>query len=150
MSSVELEKNLAPDESDLAPLHAHFHQFVQSKIPNLPAESEDKHFLFSLKLDDRLIGGICGSVYWDGLEIDTLWVDDRHRGRGHGRRLVIEAEAYARELGAVIAFLKTVEAIGFYQGLGYEIFGILEDRPIGTQLFHMKKRLDRQSDAEEQ
>ena len=150
MSSVKLEKNLGPAESDLAPLRARFHEFVQSTIPDLPDESEDKHFLFSLTIDDQYIGGICGSVYWNGLEIDTLWVDDRHRGQGHGRRLVTAAEDYARGHGAVIAFLKTVEATDFYQRLGYEIFGILEDRPIGTQLFHMKKRLDRGKDTGEE
>ena len=141
MSSVILDKNMRPDNNDLAPLRQRFHEFVQSGIPGLPDESEDKHFLFSLTLDGELIGGICGSVYWDGLEIDTLWIDDLHRGRGYGRDLVVEAETYAREQGAVIAFLKTVEAVDFYQKLGYEIFGILEDRPIGTQLYHLKKRL---------
>ena len=142
MSTVELEKNLSPDENDLQPLRAGFHEFVLSQIPDLPGEDEDKHFLFSLTIDGEFIGGICGSVYWDGLEIDTLWIDDRYRGQGHGRTLMDEAEEYGRSLGAVIAFLKTVEASEFYQGLGYEIFGILEDRPIGTHLYHMKKRLD--------
>ena len=142
MSSVKLEKNLAPDDADLAPLRQRFHAFVQSGIPGLPDESEDRHFLFSLTRQDEFIGGICGSVYWDGLEIDTLWIDERYRGKGYGRDLVVEAEAYARELGAVVAFLKTVEAVDFYEKLGYEIFGILEDRPIGTRLYHLKKRLD--------
>ncbi len=45
------------------------------------------------------------------------------------------------ENGAVISFLKTVEAKDFYQKLGYEVYGVLEDRPIGTSLYHMKKRL---------
>ena len=142
MNNVELDKNLAPQADDLQPLRTRFHEFVQSSIPGLPDEDEDEHFLFTLTDDGELIGGICGSVYWDGLEIDTLWIDDRYRDHGHGRRLVAEAEEYGRSLGAVIAFLKTVEASEFYQGLGYEIFGILEDRPIGTHLYHMKKRLD--------
>ena len=29
----------------------------------------------------------------------------------------------------------------FYEKLGYSIYGVLEDRPIGTLLYHMKKRL---------
>lgn len=142
MSSLTLEKNLAPNDQDLAPMRQRFHEFVQSINPGLPDESADRQFLFSLTRDGEFIGGICGSVYWDGLEIDTLWIDERHRGKGYGRDLVVEAEAYARELGAVIAFLKTVEATDFYEKLGYEIYGILEDRPIGTRLYHMKKRLD--------
>ncbi len=46
------------------------------------------------------------------------------------------------EQGAVISFLKTVEATGFYEKYDYQVFGILEDRPIGTLLYHMKKQLD--------
>ena len=142
MSSIDIIRNFDPGRDDLAPLRERFHQFVQAGMPGLPGEDEDRHFLFSLEDEGRFIGGICGSVYWDGLEIDTLWVDDRYRGQGHGRRLVIEAETFARGEGAVIAFLKTVEARDFYARLGYETFGVLEDRPIGTLLYHMKKRLD--------
>ena len=146
MSKIEISHNFDPSGDDLAPLRQRFHEFVQAGMPGLPDEDEDRHFLFSMERDGEFIGAICGSVYWDGLEIDTLWVDDNYRGQGLGRRLVEEAENYAREQGAVIAFLKTVEAGEFYQRLGYETFGVLEDRPIGTLLYHMKKRLDRRDE----
>lgn len=142
MNSIEIRRNFDPTSDDLAPLRRRFRAFVQAGMPGLPGEDQDRHFLFSLYRDEMLIGSICGSVYWDGLEIDTLWVDDRFRRQGHGRRLVDEAEDYARSLGAVIGFLKTVEAHDFYASLGYAVFGVLEDRPIGTRLYHMKKRLD--------
>jgi len=90
----------------------------------------------------RLIGGICGSVYWNGLEIDTLWIDADYRGSGIGTRLLTEAEKFARDKGAVIAFFKTVEARGFYEKQGYQVYRVLEDRPIGSLLYHMKKRLN--------
>jgi GNAT superfamily N-acetyltransferase len=108
----------------------------------LPDESEDRRFLFSAHEELEFVGGISGSVYWDGLEIDTLWVAENYRGRGLGIRLLTEAEKYAREFGAVISFLKTVDAKEFYQKYGYQVYGQLEDRPIGTVLYHMKKRLD--------
>ena len=142
MSSIELKRKLQPDAEDLAPLRRRFHEFVQAGMPGLSAENEDRDFLFCLHQGDEFIGAICGSVYWDGLEIDTLWVDDRCRGQGHGRRLVDAAEDFARAEGAVIAFLKTVAARDFYSRLGYETYGVLEDRPIDTLLYHMKKRLD--------
>ncbi|WP_245584208.1 GNAT family N-acetyltransferase [Saccharospirillum impatiens] len=82
------------------------------------------------------------NAYWDGLEIDTLWVDQNHRGTGLGSNLLRKAERYGMEQGAVISFLKTVEATGFYEKYDYQVFGILEDRPIGTLLYHMKKQLD--------
>jgi histone acetyltransferase (RNA polymerase elongator complex component) len=57
--------------------------------------------------------------------------------------LLTEIENIARSKGAVVGFLKTVAAREFYQRNGYEVYGVLEDRPIGSKLFHMKKRLDR-------
>ena len=80
-------------------------------------------------------------MYWNGLEIDILWVDAEYRGLGIGAHLLVEAEKFARDNGAVIAFFKTVEARGFYEKQGYQVYGILEDRPIGSMLYHMKKRL---------
>jgi hypothetical protein len=54
----------------------------------------------------------------------------------------MEAEKYAKGNGAVVSFLKTVDAKEFYEKNGYQVYGLLEDRPIGTVLYHMKKRLD--------
>lgn len=72
-----------------------------------------------------------------------LWVSETVRRRGVGSRLMRQIEDEGRRRGAVVAFLKTVTAREFYEACGYEVFGVLEDRPIGTRLFHMKKRLDR-------
>lgn len=141
--SVRLQHILSPDEEQLLPLRRKFHQYARSRIPDLADESADKPFLFNALEGNRVVGAINGNVYWNGLEIDILWVDDAYRGRGYGRALLQAAEDFAREHAAVVAFLKTVEAAGFYQKQGYEVFGTLEDRPPGTVLYHLKKRLDR-------
>jgi GNAT superfamily N-acetyltransferase len=137
-----IEKFFDPDNDDLAELNRRFHEFTLSQLPGLPGESEDKKFLFSIRENEQLVAGISGSVYWNGLDIDTLWVEENHRGNEIGHQLLTEAENFARQHHAVIAFLKTVDAVSFYQKEGYEVYGVLEDRPVGTQLFHMKKRLD--------
>ena len=36
----------------------------------------------------RLLGGLLGSLVWDWLQIDVLWVDAAERGRGYGRALL--------------------------------------------------------------
>lgn len=138
---MEIEKLLKPSKNDLSRLDREFWKFVSGKFPNLPAESDDRTFLFSAMDGSKFVGGISGNVYWNGLEIDTLWVDDDYRGQGLGMRLLKEAENYAIDNGAVIAFLKTVDANLFYEKAGYQVYGVLEDRPIGTVLYHMKKRL---------
>ena len=141
--SVKITKHLFPTQQELEILNAKFHEFVVSKFPGLPDESEDRGFLFSAYDQERFVGGISGNVYWDGLEIDTLWVDRDMRRKGLGRQLLAMAENFARENGAVIAFLKTVDAQYFYEKNGYLVYGRLEDRPIGSVLLHMKKRLDK-------
>ncbi|MEQ9329417.1 MAG: GNAT family N-acetyltransferase [Rhodospirillales bacterium] len=65
---------------------------------------------------------------------------DRRRD-GVGTRLLNHIEAFALEQNAVIARLRTVEARDFYEKHGYTVYGVLEDRPIGTELPHKKKRL---------
>lgn len=55
--------------------------------------------------------------------------------------LLEKAEAIGASNGAVVAFLKTVDAKQFYERHGYEVYGVLENRPIGTHLYHLKKRL---------
>ena len=139
---MEIKKVLSPSESELAKLNSKFWDFVSSKTPDLPAESRDKKFLFSAMEEAEFIGGICGNVYWNGLEIDTIWVEECHQGKGVGVSLLMEAEKYAIGNGAVVSFLKTVDAKEFYEKSGYQVYGILEDRPIGTFLYHMKTRLD--------
>ena len=140
--TMEIKQQFSPTEQDLAELNRHFSEYVSAQIPGLPDESEDRLFLFSVYEGARLIGGISGNVYWNGLEIDTLWVDESYRGQGIGQQLLTAAETYARENDAVVAFLKTVDAKVFYEKLGYRVYGVLEDRPVDTVLYHLKKRLD--------
>ena len=132
----------APTEKESFELSQKFQEFIDSRV-SLPDESEDKKFIINVRnSENELIAGILANAYWDGLEIDTLWVGQHHRGTGLGAELLKKAERYGKEQGAVISFLKTVEAKGFYEKHGYQVFGVLEDRPIGTLLYHLKKRLD--------
>lgn len=131
-----------PSDKQTEELKEHFSAYANSQIPGLADESQDKVFMLAARDEaGRLTGGILANCYWDGLEIDTLWVEDAARGRVLGAKLVEAAEGYGIAKGAVISFLKTVEARRFYEKLGYEVYGVLEDRPIGTSLYHMKKRL---------
>lgn len=134
--------SLNSTESDVAEIKSKFNEYLNSQFPELPDESQDLILSISVKNNsNRLIAGLIGKIYWNGLEIDTLWVDDNYQRKGIGRQLMNEAENLAMKYGVVVAFLKTVGAKSFYQKLGYEVYGILEDRPIGSLLFHMKKKI---------
>ena len=138
-----IELTLDPAPEDVAGVHAGMRAYELSVLPGLPDESVDVVVhAFARDDDGRLLGGVRANCFWDGLEIDVLWVDEASRGQGVGGALLRAVEREGRRRGAVVAYLKTVMAKDFYERLGYEVFGVLEDRPIGTLLFHLKKRLD--------
>lgn len=90
----------------------------------------------------RLVGGLNGGTAWGWLYVSHLWVDDLARHHGLGSALMAEAERLARERGMRGAHLTTAsfQARGFYEKLGYELFGQLGDMPPGGALFYLCKR----------
>jgi GNAT superfamily N-acetyltransferase len=142
MADFTIDLTSAPDAADLAAVKAGMWGYIRSRLPDLPDESEDvPAAVFAQDGAGAIIGGVQGKVYWNGLEVELLWVDEAWRRRGVAGELMEKLEAFARQHGAVIAYLRTVDARPFYERIGYEVYGVLEDRPIGTVLYHMKKRL---------
>ncbi|MGD8586486.1 MAG: GNAT family N-acetyltransferase [Chloroflexota bacterium] len=81
--------------------------------------------------DDQVLAGLIGATFWDWFYLDLLWVREDLRGQGLGRQLVEEAEAEARRRGAKGAYLDTFsfQAPGFYEKMGYQVFGELPEFP---------------------
>lgn len=78
-------------------------------------------------------GGVClGGVNAFRLDtllmVDRLWVDESQRGKGLGRRLLAAVEEKGRLGGAERVELNTFgfQAPGFYEKMGYRLFGSLE------------------------
>ena len=143
MADFQLELTTAPSAAEIATVRAGMRRYELSRLPGLPDESADiPAAVFARLGDGTVIGGAQGNVYWNGLEVELLWVDETHRRRGIAQGLMARLEDFARGHGAVVAYLRTVDARPFYERIGYEVYGTLEDRPIGTVLYHMKKRLD--------
>jgi len=80
-----------------------------------------------------IAGGLVGETGWQWLHIYWLWVEDVARGRGFGRQLLAMAEREATRRQCVASWLDTFEfqARGFYEGIGYEVFGEIPDYPAG-------------------
>ena len=89
----------------------------------------------------RIIGGVQGMLWGRFTHIDVLWVDENHRGEGHGSRLMSAIETYGAAHGYPLIYLETAsfQALPFYEGLGYEIFGELPEISAGHTLFFLKK-----------
>jgi ribosomal protein S18 acetylase RimI-like enzyme len=139
---MNIEITQAPRVEDAKALEQAMRNFEVSVFPGLPDESEDIRFYgFAKQESGQIIGGIKACIFWNGIEIELLWVDSEYRRRGIASRLITEAEKMAIQHGAVVSYLKTVMAREFYERMGYSVYGVLEDRPIGSVLYHMKKKL---------
>ncbi len=89
-------------------------------------------------------GGITAVIYcWKILYINVLWVDEQYRKHGYGAKLLAKIEHEACKQGCKLAHLDTFDfqAKDFYLRHGYEIFGQLDDCPLGHAKFFMKKVL---------
>jgi ribosomal protein S18 acetylase RimI-like enzyme len=77
------------------------------------------------------------------LHVDLLFVPENMRRAGIGRRLLTDAEAESLRRGCHAVWLDTFsfQARGFYERLGYTVYGTLEDYPAGHSRFFLTKRL---------
>ncbi len=90
-----------------------------------------------------VIGGLWGWTSYGWLFTELLIVPESLRGRGLGKAIMLQAEAEAVTRGCHGAWLDTFEfqARGFYERLGYECFGELDNYPAGFSRYFMKKAL---------
>ena len=87
------------------------------------------------------VGGLWGKTVYGWMFVELLVVPDALRGRDLGTKLMIEAEGLAISRGCVGAWLTTFtyQARSFYERLGYEIFGELEQSPADSTRLFMRK-----------
>lgn len=93
----------------------------------------------------KIVGGVQGSLWGRSMHIDALWVNDAQRGRGLGAKLMKAIEEYSASHDHPLVYLETAsfQALPFYQGLGYQVFGELREISPGVKLFFLMKELSR-------
>lgn len=92
--------------------------------------------------DGSAQGGLWGNTHHGWLYVQMLVVPEAARGTGLGRQVMALAEAEARARGCRHAWLDTqFGALGFYQRLGYRVFGELPDFPPGFTRSFLTKAL---------
>jgi GNAT superfamily N-acetyltransferase len=89
----------------------------------------------------EIVGGLWGETYFSYLYIDMFFVPQSMRGTGLGRRLITQAEEEAVRRGCCGVWLDTFswQARGFYEKLGYSVFGTIDDYPPGHQRYFLRK-----------
>jgi GNAT superfamily N-acetyltransferase len=141
VNSYKITLDLNPTDADLRTVKHHLIDFN-----NQHAEPEHYQQLVLLVRDTsrEIVGGLLGFTHWRWLFVQNLWVAASLRSLGYGRKLMQNAEHEAHLRGCRHAYLDTFDfqALGFYQKLGYELFGHLDDYPPGhTKYFLQKRRL---------
>lgn len=91
----------------------------------------------------EILGGLLGWTSWEWLRIELLYVAPERRGAGWGTRLVraAEAEALKRRCRSAWVDSYSFQSPGFYEKLGYTVFGTLDDYPTGHRRYFLQRKL---------
>jgi len=103
----------------------------------------EKYCIFLKDKSGKAHAGIIVTFLWNGMHIDSLWVDESLRGNDYGTKLMKMVEEAAIKKKCTIAYTDTFtwQAPEFYEKLGYKIYGRLEEFPEGNSLSYYYKRL---------
>ena len=89
------------------------------------------------------IGGLVGRTSGGWLFVEQLFIPEPLRGQGLATRLIAMAEAEAIRRGCHSAWIETRNgrARALYERLGYRVFGELENYPVGSSRYFLRKAL---------
>ena len=101
--------------------------------------TEDKPLSVLAFMEERLVGGLIGKVFWNWLYADLVWVQEEFRGQGIGTQVMRAAEEQALKMNltGIYLFTETWQAPRFYAKLGYAQFVEFKNfppRPAGWAL----------------
>ncbi|PJF29842.1 MAG: hypothetical protein CUN52_06285 [Phototrophicales bacterium] len=119
-----------------------FYKYLARKLRDVVSFApEHRHadvFPIDISLDDfegDVVAGLAAFIHQDVLTIDLLWVGDKLRGKGIGKRMVQMAEEIAIQRGSQKARIRCAkENISFFVGLGYTITGMMQQLPVNGQV----------------
>jgi ribosomal protein S18 acetylase RimI-like enzyme len=100
---------------------------------------------FSAALENdkkEIIGGIKGMSRWGRFNIETLWVHDKYRKIGLGKKLIIiaENEAKRRKCSGIDLDTFSFQAPAFYERMGFKKIGKIGKYQNGFQrIFYSKE-----------
>jgi GNAT superfamily N-acetyltransferase len=91
-----------------------------------------------------ILGGLWADTNFAHMHVDLLFVPETLRGLGLGRQMLLQAEQEAVVRGCRGAWLDTYnfQARGFYERLGYVVFGTLDDYPPGQSRIFLRKAFE--------
>jgi GNAT superfamily N-acetyltransferase len=99
--------------------------------------------IFASNESGAIVAGLLGFTLWNGCFISALWVAETLRQKGIGRQLLATVEEFAVQNDCSHIHLDTFDfqARGFYEKVGFDVFGTIEDYPIGHKRHCLIKKL---------
>jgi GNAT superfamily N-acetyltransferase len=142
MESLSIRRPDPPEEAQRAAILA---ALVAYSDPRAGPGEWPEHDLCLLLHDaaGEAVGGLWGKAFYDWLFVELLFVPQSLRGHGLGAALLATAEEQARGWGCHSLWLDTFsfQARGFYERLGYAVFGEVPDYPAPHSRFLLSKPL---------
>ncbi len=135
--TVEVETALPAVEAEQI-----IRELVAYNVTQAPPANHRPLAVVARRAAGEIVGGLLGYTHWEWLFVQQLWSATELRGSGVGSRLMLAAETEAQTRGCHYAHLDTYsfQALGFYQRLGYRVFGQLENYPAGHTRYFLHKR----------
>jgi GNAT superfamily N-acetyltransferase len=136
---VEFHVEDQPDPLDIDVLEAQ----IRREASAATGLGDEVDLAIFVRVADTVVAGISGWTWGDCCELQNLWVQSSHRGRGLATELIAaaEAEAAARGCSQTVHFTYAFQAQALYEQNGYELVGRVEDFPSGTDVLWYHKRL---------
>jgi len=141
---MNIEITTKPNEADAKTISNGIVDFNNVKVPDLePLEAEVKFFVFAKNEDQKVIGGVRATCFWNTLHIELLWLSEECRGKGIGKQLIDSTENFAKEQNCEKVFVETTswQAKPFYEKVGYIHIATINDRPKGHASHYLTKDL---------
>lgn len=141
---MKIELTTSASEQDLKTISKGIQAYNQIHMTDdIVFEPDTKFCVFARNDHHQIVGGVRAVAFWNYCIIELLWLSDNVRGKGIGSELMAKAESYAMECGFEYMRTETLsfQAKPFYQKLGYEVFGELNDHPKGHTTYCLVKKL---------
>ncbi|MDQ7024895.1 MAG: GNAT family N-acetyltransferase [Anaerolineae bacterium] len=142
--------NLAPTATELEiqspPNPADFNFLNQALIDDIALHVPLNMSRYAVFLRDAvglLHGGLWGYFYWDWFDLRFLWMSDAVRSQGFGKEAMQMLFEECKQRGTIGIKTDTADfqSLSFYQSLGFEVYGTLNNRPLGHSSYFIKKLL---------
>lgn len=140
---LDIIVNENPDHEDVQYINNSLKEFNFQKSPSSQNPPYDTINLIINDANGNIIGGLLGKMSRFCYYIEILWVDDKYRGHGYGKKLLVKAEEIVKAKGCKLITLDTFsfQAPDFYQKNGFQVFGVLDGFPEGICRYYLKRNL---------